>query len=150
LQSSQFRKPYPTDVSEEEWAFVAPYLMLMREDAPQREYPLREIFNALRYLARCGGPWRMLPNDLPPWEAVYGQMRRWLASGVFERMAQDLREILRWREGTAQPTAAILDSRTLQSTPESGARAGSMERKRRKAAKCISLWIRSDTCSRCM
>ena len=97
--------------------------MLMREDAPQREYRLREIFNALRYLARCGGPWRMLPNDLPPWEAVYGQMRRWLNSGVFERMAQDLREILRWREGrTEQPTAAILDSRTLQSTPESGER----------------------------
>jgi transposase len=136
LQSSQFRKPYPCDVSDEEWAFVAPYLMLMREDAPQREYPLREIFNALRYLARCGGPWRMLPNDLPPWEAVYGQMRRWLASGVFERMAQDLREILRWREGPAeQPTAAILDSRTLQSTPESGARAGFDGAKKKKGSK---------------
>jgi transposase len=147
LQSSQFRKPYPCDVSDEEWAFVAPYLMLMREDAPQREYPLREIFNALRYLARCGGPWRMLPNDLPPWEAVYGQMRRWLASGVFERMAQDLREILRWREGRAeQPTAAILDSRTLQSTPESGARAGFDGAKKKKGRKCISPWIRSDTC----
>jgi transposase len=68
------RKPYPSDVSEEEWVFVAPYLVLMREDAPQRTYPLREIFNAVRYLARCGGPWRMLPNDLPPWEVVYGQM----------------------------------------------------------------------------
>jgi transposase len=48
------RKPYPTDVSDEEWAFVAPYLTLMTEDAPQRAHPLREVFNALRYLARSG------------------------------------------------------------------------------------------------
>lgn len=54
--------------------------MLMREDAPRRDYRLREIFNALGYLARCGMPWRMLPNDLLPQEAVYGQIRRWLAS----------------------------------------------------------------------
>jgi transposase len=130
------RKPYPSDVSEEEWAFVAPYLVLMREDAPQRTYPLREIFNAVRYLVRCGGPWRMLPNDLPPWDVVYGQMRRWLAAGVFERMTHDLRELLRWAEGReAQPTAAILDSRTLQSTPESGARAGFDGAKKKKGSK---------------
>src|SRR5215208_6456051 len=89
------RKPYPSDVSDDEWAFVAPYLTLMTEDAPQRDYPLREVFNGLRWLARTGAQWRMLPNDLPPWAAVYQQTRRWLAAGVFERVVHDLRGLLR-------------------------------------------------------
>lgn len=89
------RKPYPTDVSDEEWAFIAPYLTLMREDAPQREYPLREVFNGLRYVVRGGISWRMISNDLPPWEMVYQQTQRWLRAGVFEAMVQDLRELLR-------------------------------------------------------
>ncbi|HLM77706.1 MAG TPA: transposase, partial [Rubrobacteraceae bacterium] len=67
------RKPYPTDVSDEEWAFVAPYLALVREDAPQRIHDLRKVFDALRWIVRAGAPWRMLPNDFPPWEAVYQQ-----------------------------------------------------------------------------
>jgi len=83
------RKSYPSDVSDEEWAFCAPYLTLMKEDAPQREYPLRELFNGLR-----------------------------LSAG-----RQDA------------PSAAILDSRTLQSTPESGARAGYDGAKKRKGSK---------------
>jgi transposase len=64
------RKPYPSDVSDEEWAFVAPYLSLMTEEAPQRTHALREVVNGLRYGVKTGAPWRWLPNDLPPWEAV--------------------------------------------------------------------------------
>jgi transposase len=129
-------KAYPSDVSDEEWAFAAPYLTLMREDAPQRDYPLRELFNGLRWLARAGAPWRMMPNDLPPWEAVYQQTHRWIKAGVFESMAHDLRVILRLAEGRkANPSAAILDSRTLQSTPESGARAGYDGAKRKRGSK---------------
>jgi hypothetical protein len=60
------RKPYPSDVSDEEWALVVPYLTLLREDAGQREHPLREAFNGLRYLVKNGIPWRAMPNDLPP------------------------------------------------------------------------------------
>src|SRR5438309_9821773 len=67
------RKPYPSDVTDEEWSFVAPYLTLMREDAPQRKHDLREVFNAMRWVVRTGSPWRYMPNDLPPWEAVYQQ-----------------------------------------------------------------------------
>src|SRR5882757_6956447 len=119
------RKPYPSDVSDEEWNFVAPYLTLMTEDAPQREHDLREVFNGMRWIVRTGSPWRYMPNDLPPWHAVYQQSQRWLASGVFEAMTQDLRRILRLLEGRhEEPLAAIFDSRTLQSTPESGKRAG--------------------------
>src|SRR5690606_12635942 len=89
------RKAYPTDVSDEEWAFVAPYLTLMTETASQREYPLREVFNGLRYLVRGGTPWRMMPNDLPPWHVVYQQTQRWLKAGVFETLVHDLRVLLR-------------------------------------------------------
>jgi transposase len=130
------RKPYPSDVSEEEWAFVAPYLALVREDAPQREHDLREVFNGLRWVVRTGSPWRYMPHDLPPWEAVYQQTQRWLKAGVFEEMVHDLRVLLRLLEGRApEPTAAILDSRTLRSTPQSGSRGGYEGAKRKKGSK---------------
>src|SRR5215207_1136836 len=130
------RKPYPTDVSDDEWAFVAPYLTLMRPDAPQRVHDPREVYNALRWMVRTGAQWRMLPNDLPPWEAVYQQARRWLDAGCFADMVHDLRAMLRWLDGRADdPTAVILDSRTVQSTPESGARGGYDGHKRRKGSK---------------
>src|SRR5512138_877257 len=117
------RKAYPSDVTDDEWAFVAPYLTLMTEDAPQREHPLREVFNGLRYIVRTGMQWRYMPNDLPPWYTVYQQTQRWLKAGVFEAMVQDLRMLLREiADWPPQPRAAILDARTLQSTPESGAR----------------------------
>jgi transposase len=127
---------YDSDVSDEEWAFVAPYLTLMREDAPQRVHELRAVFNGLRWMIRTGAPWRMIPNDLPPWHVVYEQSQRWIKAGVFETMVHDLRALLRLADGRqAQPSAMILDSRTLQSTPESGARAGYDGAKRRRGSK---------------
>jgi transposase len=132
------RQPYPSDVSDEEWAFVAPYLTLLREDAGQRAHGLREVFDALRYLVRTGGAWRMLPHDLPPWAAVYQQTRRWLAAGVFEAMVHDLRAVLRLAEGEGRgphPSAVILDGTVLQSTPESGPRAGYSGHKRKRGSK---------------
>jgi transposase len=130
------RKSYPSDVSDEEWNFCVSYLTLMEETAPQRVYPLREIFNALRYLVRMGGVWRMMPHDLPPWNVVYQQTQRWIRAGCFEAMAHDLRAIVRLAlDRKADPSAVILDSRTLQSTPESGGRAGYDGAKRRKGSK---------------
>src|SRR5919112_5076650 len=132
----QSRKPYPTDVSDDEWAFVAPYLSLMTPEAPQRRHDLREVFNALRWIVHTGAPWRYLPGDFPPWEPVYQQTRRWLGAGVFEAMVHDLREMLRWAEGRhPQPSAVIFDSATRQSTPESGHRAGYDGHKRRQGSK---------------
>ena len=146
------RKAYPSDVSDDEWAFAAPYLTLMTPDAPQREYDLREVFNALRWLVRSGASWRYLPGEFPPWHAVYEQTQRWLANGCFEAIVSDLREFLRAALGrNPQPTATILDSRTLQSTPESGARAGYDGAKRKKGSKVhvavdtlghlLALWV---------
>jgi transposase len=133
---TRVRKPYPSDASDEEWALVAPYLTLLPEDAPQREHSLREVFNGLRYVVKTGAPWRWMPHDLPPWAAVYQQARRWLDAGCFEALADDLRALLRLAAGrAAEPTAAVLDSRTLRSTPESGARAGYDGAKRKKGSK---------------
>jgi len=64
----------------------------MSEDAPQREHSLREIFNGLRWMIRTGAPWRLMPNDLPPWFTVYQQAQRCLKAGVFEAIVNDLRE----------------------------------------------------------
>ena len=130
------RKAYPTDVSDEEWAFVAPYLTLLREDVKQRKHDLREVFNAARWMVRAGSGWRLLPHDFPPWEAVYQQTQRWMAAGVFVVMVHDLRALLRMLEGRPpNPRAVVLDSRTLQSTVESGARAGYDGHKRRRGSK---------------
>jgi transposase len=130
------RKSYPSDVSDAEWEFLVPYLTLMREDAPQREYSLRDVFDALRYVVKTGCQWGFLPHDFPPWTAVYQQARRWVAAGVFEEIAHDLRMILRTvGEREAQPTATILDGRTLQSTPGSGGRAGFDGAKKKRGSK---------------
>ena len=126
---------YATDVSDEEWDFVAPYLCLMKQDAPQRVHSLRAVFNALRSMVRAGCPWRLLPNDLPPWQIVRQQATRWLEAGVFEAMVADLRLILRLIVDRAeQPTAAVLDARTLQGSVESGPRSGYDGHKKRKGA----------------
>ena len=124
------RKPYPSDVSDDEWAFAAPYLSLMTEEAPQREYPLREVFNALRFLVRTGSPWRYLPNDLPPWPAVYQQTQRWMRAGCFEAMVDDLRQLLRKAEGRkAEPSESALAMTVIR---------------RSAAPKCTWPWTRSD------
>jgi transposase len=138
-KKSSGKSGYGSDVSDEEWAFCAPYLTLLKEDAPQREYSSRVIFNAVRYLIRAGCPWRMIPNDLPPGATVYQQAQRWIKAGCFEALAHDWRALLRWCAGRAdQPTAVILDGRTLQSTPESGSRGGYDGYKRRKGSKVHS------------
>ena len=127
---------YQSDVSDEEWEFCAPYLTLMKEDAAQREYTTRGLFNAVRYMVRAGCPWRMIPNDLPPWYTVHQQAQRWIKAGCFEAMAHDLRKLLRMlADKDTKPTAVILDGRTMQSTPESGSRAGYDGYKRKKGSK---------------
>src|SRR5437879_5385787 len=106
--TEQSRRPYPSDVGDDEWAFVAPYLALVRADAPQRRHDLRAVFNAVRYVVWTGAPWRGLPHDLPPWDIVYAQTRRWLEAGVFGAIVADLRLLLRVAAGRAgQPSAAI-------------------------------------------
>ena len=128
--------PYPSDVTDQEWEFVVPYLCLLPEDAGQRVYNRRDVFDALRWLVRSSTPGRSLPTDFPPWEMVSQQTRRGLAAGCFEAIVPDLRAILRFAAGRElEPTAALFDDRTIQSTRESGSRAGYDGYKRRRGSK---------------
>lgn len=136
MSTTRPHKSYPSDVTDDEWELVAPYLTLMTPDALQRQYALRDVFNAVRWLARTGAPWRYLPGDFPPWPTVYQQARRWMDAGCFEALVHDLRLLLRvLARRTSQPSAAILDARVLQSSPESGRRAGYSGHKRHKGSK---------------
>jgi transposase len=113
-------------------------LALVREDAPQRRPDLREVFHGLRWLVRTGAEWRRLPHDFPfpRGDAVYPQTRRWLDAGVFAALVHDLRTRLRLDVGRlGPPSAALLERRTLQSTPERGGRAGDDGHQRRKGSK---------------
>ncbi len=135
------RKPYPSDVSDEEWALVAPYLALVREDAPQRNHNLREALNGLRrWVVRTGSPWAIhATRSAAVGSCLPADEERWLSAGVFEEVVHDLRKLLRISEGRApDPTMALshlLDSRTLRSTPESVARGGYDGAKRKKVSK---------------
>jgi transposase len=130
------RQPYSSDVSDEEWALVGPYLTLLPEESRQRRHSLREVFNAMRWMVRAGAPWRLIPHDFPPWAAVHQQAQRWIAAGVFEALVHDLRAVLRLADDRApQPSAIVLDARTLQSSPESGGRAGYDGAKKRRGSK---------------
>ncbi|WP_264045759.1 IS5 family transposase [Methylobacterium flocculans] len=115
---------------------VAPYLTLLPEAAGQREHSLREVFNGLRYVVRYGVAWRAMPHDLPSWHAVYDQAQRWLGADCFENLVHDLRAVLRLASGRAEePSDVVLDSRTLRSTPESGAREAWDGHKRNRGSK---------------
>jgi len=130
------RKTYPSDVTNEEWHLILPYLTLLSPDAPQREHNLREIFNALRWIIRTGAQWRYLPHDFPDWQIVQQQTQRWIDRDCFENLVHDLREMLRLKQGkNAQPTASVIDSRFVPSTPESGHRAAYNGHKAKKGSK---------------
>lgn len=130
------RKPYKSDLDDETYLFILPYFLLAPEDAHQRVYPIREVLNAALWIGRTGSQWEYLPHDFPPYKIVHQQLMRWFERGCFENLAHDLHSLVRedaLKEGV--PTVAIVDSRTLQSTPESGGRAGYDGGKRRKGSK---------------
>ena len=132
-------KPTPQsvpDVSGDGWAFAAPSPTPMRPDAPQSAHDPQEVFDALRWIVRAGAPRRSLPHGLPPRRAVSQRTRRRIDAGCFGVMVRDRRALSPGAAGRADDrTAAVLDSRTVQSTPGSGARAGWDGRKRRKGTK---------------
>ena len=142
---------YPTDVSDEEWEFVVSYLTLIREDAGQRVHALRDVFDAVRWMVKAGCPWRMLPGDFPPWQAVEQQAKRWMEAGCFETMVHDLREMLRLlQERNPQPTAAIFDGRTMQRVARRvAAEPVTTATNASKAARSMWPWTRCGTCLPC-
>jgi transposase len=130
------RKASPSDISNDEWAVVAPYLTLMTKDAPQRDHRWREVFRGLRGLGGAGAVWRLILHAPPPWYTGYQQSHRWLKAKVFAALVHARRALLLLVAGrNEQPAAAIVDSRTWQATPESGTRAGDDGATRRRGSK---------------
>ena len=130
------REPYSSSLTNSEWKQIEPLLPTAKLFGRPPRYRKRDILDAIFYSVRTGCAWRLLPHDLPPWAAVYQQMRRWIEAGCFEALVADVQSVVRlWAGRKGQPTSICLDSRTRQSTPESGARAGYDGAKRRKGSK---------------
>ena len=129
-------RTYPSDITDQEWALVAPYLILAPLETPQRKHALRDVLNALRWIVKTGAPWAYLPHNFPPPEIVRQQTQRWIEHGCFENLVHDLRELLRLKDGRkAQPSAAIVDSRFVTGSPESGTHTRYNGHKRQKGSK---------------
>src|SRR5436190_23527584 len=127
------RKSYPSDLSDKEWALLEPLLPPPKHTGRKRKYEVREIANAIFYLLRTGCPWRMLPHDLPPWQAVYQHFRRWRNSGVWQQLNDTFRIELRVLEGRdgreGSPSAAIMDSQSVKTSEKGGLAAMTAQRK---------------------
>jgi putative transposase len=127
------RKPYPSDLTDSQWANLEPYFPPPAREGRPRTIELRDICNAYWYLLRSGGSWRMLPHDFPAWETVYSQVRRWKEMGVWENIHNRLRDDLRLAEGRPlEPSAAALDSQTVKTADHGGPRGFDAGKKNRR------------------
>ncbi len=109
------RKPYPSDLTEKEWALLQPLLPLENSIGTPREVKLREVVNALMYVVDNGIKWRALPHDFPAWQTVYGYFRRWSQNGVWEQINPTLGKQVRIEAGrNQQPSLVMVDTQSVE------------------------------------
>lgn len=136
-EQPQQRKPYPSDLTDEQWAIILPMLPKPRRLGRKRSTDMREVFNAIFYLNKTGCPWEYLPHDFPPYRTVYEYFARFRDNGLLRRIHDQLRIELRIKEGR-KPTAsvAIVDSQSARTTavggPERGFDAGKKVKGRKR------------------
>jgi putative transposase len=117
---------YPSDAKDAEWNVIAPLLPNAKTGGRPRTTSLRDVVNAIFYVSRSGGAWRMLPKDYPPYQTVYRYFRTWSKDGTWERVHDALRERVRQKAGRqTSPSAAAIDSQSAKTT-EKGAPGGTM------------------------
>jgi len=138
---------YRSDLTDEEWAVVAPLVPPAKHGGRHRTVNVREVVNAIFYLLETGCQWRALPKDLPPYSTIYNYFDLWSWDGTLERLHEALFEAVREQEGrSAEPSAAIIDSQSVRGAEKGGRRSirRAMTRTRRsKARSAISLSTRS-------
>jgi transposase len=132
------RKPYPSDLSDAEWAILEPLLPAQKPIGAPRAVKIREVVNALMYVTDNGIKWRALPHDFPAWQTVYGYFRRWNQSGVWEQVNCALNRQVRLDAGRfEQPSLGLIDSQSVEMTQKGGQSSVSMATKKSKVASGI-------------